>query len=358
MTMEISQCKNPRCKEPLAEADATARRVRCLKCGNIFATDRRSWSPIKWGWKQYPECFGNYELTDQICASKCPVAKHCRPQSPPSDADYFQQALPIDIAQGERVCPKCGFVDSGAFCSRCGTPLTHGKEERPVPINILRTFFEGWPEYVNTLKMSLLHPKEFFSGAFSPQSKLFHFQTKTLPPIQFFLIQFVVTGLVTTILDFLFSGRFGTDNFFVEIFDFILTMAWMYVPAFFLNLFLFWNLSNWEKQRRIRFLHNGEINYENTLRGFIYSTPVEMLSIPLILVFSEMLVGSDLVDFPVFMAALFLAFAGKLISMWILLPNALWFASRIPKNIARISVGQLYALPSIISSFLRLCFLM
>jgi hypothetical protein len=347
-------CKNTTCDEIIKVEPGSSRRVRCPKCGTIFLPESSYWAPYKLGPRKYPECFSNFELTDPICQKECKAAKACKNQSPPVDADYFHYSEAAEGTGAERICPKCGSAGRGLFCSNCGTALDSRRPERPLPLRILRAFFADWPEYYRTIKASLFHPREFFSGAFSPQSGYFHVKTGTLPPAEFLLVHFVVTGILTSLLGFLLFGNYVDENFFQGLFDLVLAIAFMYVPAFFLNIVLTWNLGSWQQRRRMNLSYTGTLNLETTLRCFIYATPVEILSIPLILSLTAVFTDMDL-NLPIFIGSLVLAYIGKMISMYILLPNALWFSSRIPPDIARTAVIQLYMIPVVLSQFFRLC---
>jgi hypothetical protein len=351
-----NKCKNLICNEPIKSDNILQIRLQCPNCGTIFIKDGLELSRVRIFWREYPECFYNFDSSDDICKNDCNVAKRCKKCSPPTDKDYYSCDSFPDTLEGldqKKTCPNCGFIDSGLFCSRCGEELFPSKTARPVGLQIIRLFFEGWPEYLNTVKRSLFYPQDFFSGAFSKHSKSYHYKSKTLPPARFLLLNTAIIGLVTTFLNWIIFGKFKSINFPVDLLNIVINVGLMYVPAFFLNIFLNQQTLLWRKRRKKSLIPIGEINFENTIHCFIYSTPIEILQTPFILLATKMIINDDF-QLKLIIGAAVLAFIGKMLSMFILLPNALQYCCRIPPEIARAAVTLLYLIPALLTMSFRM----
>lgn len=360
-TENRARCRDPKCdgaQELIVKSD---KRLHCAKCNSIFYTNNHFTSEIKIGWTKYPQCFTNYDPSDVVCAKTCKKSKACRKFSPPRDKNYFKSDIKIEELDYV-VCPTCGTRDKGTFCSHCGSLLDEQENGRNARKEIFKLFWHGWDDYFRTVWKSLLFPNEFFKGAFSKHSILFHSQNKTLPPDKFFILNTAVMSVVTTLVGWGLFGRYEESGIIETFIDVAITLVWLYIPVLILNYLLNFNLKKWRDQRKISDISIGKIDTKNTLYSFLYATPASILSIPFILLITEMLVrlddfSYDLPNTSVFVGFAIIAYAGKFVTYGILLANALKYSSKLPFTVTQGASIQLMVLPQVITSFLRLCFL-
>ena len=352
----IVKCKNPNCGALINTGVHQASRVQCKTCKLIFINDKFPLQNSKYGTK-YPECFTNYDSTNDICKNRCDWFLKCKKLSPPSDSDYFnpENEHKIDKNKNKEVlCPNCGSFVIGNFCNNCGSELT-GKTIEP---NFYRSLasekFNGWSKYFNTVYKLLYYPDDFFGGAFSSHCKKYFFEAKTLAPEKFYLVDFTVLSLFQLIVYFCISGKLELENEFLVLLDTIINIIILHVPAFLFYIFLKRDLGRWEKKRQKNLIHVGILNFGELLPVIIYSFWITMLGLPFFLMCFYIIQGNALNHLG---AKLITAGAFALISQYIALfhffPIALHYRYRIPVKIARSATWSAYTFPIIIYTIIK-----
>ena len=353
--MEL-KCKDESCKSDQIRGPDKNRFV-CLQCGRIFVTDDLDVKPLplpssaiereRLEIERRPECFGNYDSDCPICTKDCPVEKKCSRSSPPIDSDFF--VAPDDDTSILK-CPACGTLQQGVFCSKCGAALQDESAPSLFKKVIQEHLITGWPEYFRTLINVAFSPNEFFSGAFSKQSRRFHYDSRTLEPAKFLSSHITFIGVATLILNWLLLTSVlktsGLAWISQNVIDFLLLFAWMYVPAGLLLLALKHEDSFPELARRVNIAGgDSQISLHNVLKAIIYVAGIDVLSLPFFVLLGSMLMNSSVRDYAdpeiglfFYIFSLALASIPKMISLKIHLPKALTYACRVPKAMAEKAV--------------------
>jgi hypothetical protein len=154
---------------------------------------------------------------------------------------------------------------------------------------------EPWLKYVLTLSAILTRPSDFYSGAFSRFSKVYHHRNGTQTPVEFFLSHFIFTGLLTvafirTVLGVpSFSGDTGLTNglenfLFERIIDsvnLVLAAAYMYLPS--CLVYLAWDPPEYYHKSAASVwtspLSKKE-TFERILQATIYASAIDIFAIP------------------------------------------------------------------------------
>lgn len=360
-------------------------RYACEECNRIFVTVENNildprFSPLTSRRKRLqiesrPECFGNHDPDCVICREDCSDRSSCVRFSPPTTSDYY--FVPPSSITGTPVrCPNCGMMDRGKFCSHCGNLLQPEKsqESHVVWQAIYSGLINEWPKYFRTLVLSIVSPRKFYSGAFSQQSRQFHYETGTLESANFIIRNVSLLGILYLILEGVLRPRFVEAHFspiswlVAGATDLAAHTVLMFFPGILLLLLLEWIQKNPHAfPQRVLLSCPHRITMQNVLKAIGYVAGWEILYAPIILL-------GDLQDTHVPLVVLadlqltLDAERSDLVSGWILLlvlygyklllylkflPTALTYACRISKEAAGRASVVLMVIPFIIYAWAR-----
>lgn len=326
-------------------------RYYCNDCSNIYIDDGSTAEIVlfgRHGKKELPECFTNYNSYDRICSDICNCKKKCLQISPP--IDYFKSDKSDLSDEKEQVCPNCGVVDKGRFCSNCGNELNLEKKETHIVFEMIKSIFSDWPLYFKTVYLTIFNSNYFFSGAFSRHSSLFFKNTGTLEPVKFFFINSTFVAITAFLCNYLFFDKVEGGNFFSDLLELFYILIWMYIPGLILGFFVQIGLRQLTAIRKKEITSVGKVSLNNVMKANLYTSTIDILATPLILSISH----EDFEKFGLLIIGFILAFIGRIISQLILLPYALKYSCGIPKTVAQYGVNALFAIPIIITNLIRL----
>jgi hypothetical protein len=153
----------------------------------------------------------------------------------------------------EKICQKCGFIDTGKFCSNCGQLLTEGKYNiyKEIYYNFVSRFFEKLPflgKLIKTCFISLFIPGKInIQESYLKSSNYLH-AFKYLTTIFYFA---VASAIIKSVLSFEAIDSNMSLGFLVNYIGGLFTQIYVVWIFGFLTIGYIWAGNYWKKRLKI-----------------------------------------------------------------------------------------------------------